>query len=294
MELNSFQTALACSKVFMEFGLPSAVKQCEEYLKHPVNITVDNAISLYEMDRPDFVEKCLKYFASNTRQVLESVAFSRARLDTILAIFDLPKLNISSELDLLDVLRNFAEMHGALPSHAIDGNESRFTELVKPALEKVRLMTLTAKDIVSSESVRSLFTNEQILGVLANLIVPENTLFKVPEGVSLCKEYRGEQLDDQSCGQFSDFVQSTINESSVEILANTAEINSQLYETPKSSQQSNTQEHSVDWTPNKVQNLQSKSEVTQTPENVGTPIGNSTIDSTVFVEEVDNTLTGEM
>lgn len=301
LEIDSVQTALQCAKVFDDFGLTTAVKECEEYLNHPININVENAIALYELnrqciERSEVIEECLKLFASNTRAVLTSVAFSRARLETILTIFDLPKLSINSETDLLDALRDYAEMHGALPSHTVDGNDGRFTELVKPALAKVRLLTLAPKDLVSNESVRDLFTDQQIICVLANLIVPENPLYKLPEGVSLCKTNRA-VVEDESYLQFRDFVETT-NGSSVQILADTAQIDSQIYETPKTSVYENRsgQESSVDYTPSKVQGLQKKlsngTEIAGEAD-VGTPIGNSTADSSVFVAR-DDTLTGEM
>lgn len=287
LELNSFSTALECCKIFEYFGLPSAVKQCQEYLKQPVK--VENAITVYEINvdvggDPVAVQECLKLFASNTREVLKTVAFSRAQLCTILTIFDMPKLNIESEIDLADALHNFAEMHNALP---VAGNEGRFTELVKPALEKIRLLTLTAKALVSSNSIRALYTNEQVLGVLANLIVPDGNMFELPEGISPCKENRFDKLDDASFAQYSELVESTKNESSVEILANTAQI-----ETPKT----NNQESSIDWTPAKVQNGRKQIDLTETPgaSDVGTPIGNSTADSTTLVEGLHTNPAGEM
>lgn len=282
LELHSFENAVACCKLFEEFGLPAAVKECQEYMKQPVEVTIDNAIPLYEMyldvpERSDIVQQCVDLFSAKTLAVLKSVGFSRAHAKTIAFIFDQPLLNIDSELDLLNILRDFAEMHGALPAHNTDGNDQKFKELVKPALEKIHLMALDPRDIVKSESLVLLLTKDEIAGLLAHKFVAKNPLFKFPVGFSLCNVDRGgcenPQFQDAEDLRFL---------SPDAGFAYTAEIDSQITETPKITQ------HSVDWTPSKVS--QGKAvEVGETSDEgtmePGNPIGNSTLDSEAFAGE---------
>lgn len=286
-QIDSIQTAIDCSKLFENFGLPHAVAQCMEYLHHPTVIDANNAITLYEMNLPtkdnnaETVAKCLNVFSTDTRAVLKSVAFSRAHLDTIQTIFDLPKLNIQSELDLLDALCEFAEMHGALPPHNTDGNADRFAELVAPVLSKIRLMTIFPTDIVKSHSVRSLLTDYQILSILVNNITPENSLYKLPGEISTCKTTRNVETN-VNLSQFSD----ADDGSSVQILADTAQIDSQICETPKGNGTGRNVSVSIDWSSSKIQDVRHKDGSAK----VGTPNGNSSHDSSIVLIEANSTL----
>lgn len=199
-QIESFRTAVVCSKVFQEYGLPvPAVKECFEYMNHPVNLTVQNAITLYEanlmtsMGNPAIIENCLKIFSTDTLGVLYSVAFTKARLETILTIFDLPQLNISSEIKLMEVLWCYAKRHGALPTHNyLYGNDARFEEMVKPALAKIRLLTVPPEELMQSMSLPYLLTDHQVLCIIANPFVPLHLsgFYKVPDEISSCRTSR--------------------------------------------------------------------------------------------------------
>lgn len=124
-------------------------------MNHPDNFNAENAIPLYETnlmntEHSEIVEKCLKMFSSVTFDILKYVALASAHPDTILTICDLSHLNIHSEIDLLDALHMFAQKQRALPGHNSNGNHVRFTELVQPALAKIRLLTLTNVELLNS------------------------------------------------------------------------------------------------------------------------------------------------
>ncbi|XP_063707955.1 uncharacterized protein LOC134836700 isoform X1 [Culicoides brevitarsis] len=275
LELYSFENAMICSKVFEDFGLAAAVKECQAYLKQPIEITTENAITLFEMnrevpERAETVEECIKLFCFQTHEILKSVGFSRAHASTLAFIFDLPHLTIDSELDLVNALCQFAEMHGALPAHNEDGREDHFKELVRPALEKVHFLALTPKEVVKSAAIRALLSDAEVAGLLATLICPENELYKLPEGFSTATNDRGFA----KCPRFAD----ASHETTLPGFANTAEIDSQLTE--------KTAQGSVDWTPSKIM-AQGDDETSGAGTlETGNPIGlNSTQDSSVFAAE---------
>uniref|UniRef100_A0A336M9K0 CSON007439 protein n=1 Tax=Culicoides sonorensis TaxID=179676 RepID=A0A336M9K0_CULSO len=298
-ELDSIVTALKCKQIFQEFDIPPAVQQCNLYLSNPSNINCNDAITVFELNPQN--KDCLEIFANNTRDVLTSVAFSRARLSTILTIFSLPELNIATELDLLDALFQYAQMHGALPGHNTDGNDERFKELVQPAISKIRFMTLNPVDFMGSEAVRALLSDQQIVNIVGNLLVANSEWYPLPKDICPIKESR--IIDnDQSRLRFGDVDMTT--ESSVEVLADTAEINSQMSVTPSTPMTSkNHNSSSIDWTTSKMQGLnmndsngkkdnETSEEIIVEPD---MPIGSSTMDSSSIVEilEEDQTLTDD-
>uniref|UniRef100_A0A336KB74 CSON004666 protein n=1 Tax=Culicoides sonorensis TaxID=179676 RepID=A0A336KB74_CULSO len=209
-DLNSVRTAAKYRKLFEEYELTSAVNECIEYMHAKDNLNEETSISIYETTEPnpnntEISQECLHIFRTNTRNILASESFYRAKIDTIVTIFEQPELCISSELDLLIALEIYAKIHEALPGHNLDGHHDRFMEMVRPALNLIRFRTMNVKDLLNCREAKNLLTHEELLSIVAHILIPENTVYKYPENFSNSNQVRAmlQSLELSRCSESS-------------------------------------------------------------------------------------------
>lgn len=188
-DLKSIRAASVYAKLFEDYGLKSAAQECYEYMNAKENLSEDTSISIYETTEPnpnnaEISQECLNMFRTNTRNILASESFFRAKIDTVIKIFEQPELCIQSELDLLIALEAYAQVQNALPGHNVGGNHDRFYELVRPALCLIRFYTLNASDLIMCNASKVLLSPEELLAIVANILVPQNSLYQFPKDFS--------------------------------------------------------------------------------------------------------------
>lgn len=185
-DLESINSIYAIAKLFEEYGLQSAARECYENTNE--NITTESAISIYEAtdespDNVNIILGCIYVFQTHTRDILASESFCNAKPETVVKIFEQPELCISSELDLLVALECYAGVNNALPEH-VGGNRDRFCDLVQPALCHIRFYTLTPHQLLKCTAAKTLLSKEEFLGVIANLVTIENIIYEYPKDFS--------------------------------------------------------------------------------------------------------------
>lgn len=153
------------------------------------NLSESTSISIYETteENPNntkISQECLHVFRTNTRNILATESFYTAKPETVLKIFEQPELYIQSEIDLLLALEMYATIHNALPGHNLGGNHDNFCMLVRPALCLIRFYTLSPHELLKCTAAKKLLSPEEFLEILANLIVPQNSLYPYPKDFS--------------------------------------------------------------------------------------------------------------
>lgn len=140
---------------------------------------------------------CLKFIEMDTRSVLRTTSFLNAKPASIEAIFKLEGLTIMSELDLLQALFDYAAHNKALPSYCDDAtqadqiNDERFTTMVLPGLQQIRLVAVVMRDMLQCKSMKNLFTAEQILGIVGQQVGCVTCFYEMPSGFTVNPNSRG-------------------------------------------------------------------------------------------------------
>lgn len=185
-----------------KYMLPVLVSICVSYLSS--NAKPENVCIIYEyadlFEEPTLVKKCLNIMRTRTKEVITGISFRESKLNTVVTLFSLDNLNITSELDLFDATMQYknAQQHRDLEITNKRDNqnvdmcvkEEKVSESVnkfnvKSVLEKIRFLTLTAEQFASGITRNSgLLTEMESHAILMNILMPNTAKLQLPTGFS--------------------------------------------------------------------------------------------------------------
>ncbi|XP_055371419.1 BTB/POZ domain-containing protein 3-like isoform X2 [Condylostylus longicornis] len=201
---NAFELYYAAKK----YIVPHCNLKCVSYLLQ--NITSENVCKLYEFsklfDEPTLENKCSQHISNKITEIVASPDFMEIKLSTLIEILSMEKLMIP-EIDLFIAFKNYAYANGFTPivneiseikdeekqniytPDDDDGSETNQINIedLKPALYKIRFLTLSAQQFAEIPAKSGLLTESEALAILTNIISPIITVCQMPEGFSTSK-----------------------------------------------------------------------------------------------------------
>jgi len=112
--IYSFEHACELYYAGKKYILPQILLHCITYLLQNLNPT--NVCEAYEFSRlfseAPLENRCLQMFSQRTKEIISHENFMKIELSTLMTIFNLDKLNIQTELDLIKVLNDYGINNG--------------------------------------------------------------------------------------------------------------------------------------------------------------------------------------
>ncbi|XP_063543803.1 uncharacterized protein LOC134752142 [Cydia strobilella] len=178
-KLNVSCVVNACGLYYgaKKYMLPHLMKKCLLYILS--SLSPNNVCCVYEFTKVfevhGLLKTCKQMIQVNASEVLKNSNFEEVELSTVLEVFSMERLRVSSELEL------FAAVDRRTRTLSEDGDQK-----IRNVLGKIRFLTLTPQQFVEGPAKSPLFTKDEVLSVLTN-IVSSNSHLPLPDGFSACR-----------------------------------------------------------------------------------------------------------
>uniref|UniRef100_A0A1B6H096 BTB domain-containing protein n=1 Tax=Cuerna arida TaxID=1464854 RepID=A0A1B6H096_9HEMI len=180
VEFESCAHACAVYSAATKYLLPYLEEYCIKYLLG--NITANSACELFEFalfhDNSEIKDTCLKVFQNDTQGVLKSAGFLESEFSTVLTIFEQPKLELDSELELFQGLKEWTDAEAGRLGVNVESLSTSVTE----ALSKIRFLMMTAEEFTGGPALSPLLTSEEKLAIAMNITKPG--VIGIPERIN--------------------------------------------------------------------------------------------------------------
>lgn len=120
----------------------------------------------------------LQIFQNNTQEVLKSSSFIEADFSTVLTIFQQEYLELDSELELFQGLKEWTDAEAARTGIPVESLVSTVSEAVK----KIKFLTITAEEFTGGPALSPLLTSEEKLAIAMNITKPG--VIGIPERIN--------------------------------------------------------------------------------------------------------------
>lgn len=184
IDLQDVSEAFVLIELSRKYEIPDLEDICQQFLGN--NCDPKNACVIFEQAKQleinGLVDKALTVIKAQTQKVFGSPAILNSKLDTIMTILDQDTLSIDSEMEVFEMVREYAAHNGLKVD--IIGDEGDLSELVK----KIRFMAVTPTDFALKPLLSDLLTARQKNAIIGKLLLPQDASHAFPIGFTLKNE----------------------------------------------------------------------------------------------------------
>ncbi|KAF0298472.1 BTB/POZ domain-containing protein 2 [Amphibalanus amphitrite] len=172
INLQSFDQACEICYAAKKYMLPHLVEHCTKFLWK--DLEPHNVCRAYEFaklfEEPVLMEKCMKIITQQTAKVIATSAIEDVEHASLIAILEQDYLNITSELDIFNVLVRWSRKE--CQRRPLEVNAVNQRMVLGDALYRVRYLTMNATTFANGPAVSGLLSPEESLAIVMNILTP--------------------------------------------------------------------------------------------------------------------------